>query len=139
MNELNPLEERLHSWKPRLPSPRLRQHLFNRDQVAPLPLAASDALLTVLRRCLAPVSAAMLLAFVLVHQREPQFLSLSQTRGGAALAVAAFSNQFYAAYLPADLHSYLNASDARFGWTNGEAFPSSSRSLSHAGTNHLRW
>jgi hypothetical protein len=87
---------------------------------------------------LTPATAALLLVFMVANQRGAHLLPLSDETAGPSLASAAFSNQFYAAYLPSGWHSYLNAW-TRLGWTNDGALPSSISSFPRTGTNHLRW
>jgi hypothetical protein len=82
----------------------------------------------------------MVLFCLLVSQRTPQFFTMSRGDTPVSLAVAAFSNQFYAAYLPASGHSQQNAwQHTRIGWTNDGTIASSMGFFPRAGTNHARW
>jgi hypothetical protein len=93
----------------------------------------------VMGRLLAPAAAGLMLALVGLQSRPSGLLPLVESGPGASLAVAAFSNQFYAAYLPATHHSQQNASHpARLEWTNEGSFRSSVASFSRMATNHLR-
>jgi hypothetical protein len=90
-------------------------------------------------RWLTPATVALMLVFMVANQRTAPFGGLGEG-APAPLLIAGLSNQFYAAYVPAGWHSYLNAWPApRLGWTNEEAFGSSNRSFPRTGTNHLRW
>src|SRR5688572_6374659 len=104
MNEMNPLETQLRSWKPRRPSARLEQRLFPRPQPAQQP--AQRAL-----PWLAPAMACLLFATLALH---PPGTSLP---GSQPLMAVILSNQSYAAYLPGSFQREQNRWDT-FEWTN---------------------
>jgi hypothetical protein len=134
MNEWNPIENWLRHWRPRPPAPRIRARLF-----APAAPATAATWATV-ARWLTPATALVMLFGLLVSQRTPQFFTMSKADTPVSLAAAAFSNQFYAAYLPASGHSYQNAwPDTKIRWTNDGHLASSMGLFPRVGTNRARW
>ncbi len=137
MSDWNLVENSMRSWTPRAPSPKVRARLF--PQVIPATEGPTGLWWACLTRGLAPVAAAAMVCLMAISPRESELLPL---HGGnsASFAMAALSNQFYAAYIPASLHSRFNASpETRFGWTNEHGFRSSTRFFPQLGTNHLLW
>jgi len=138
MNDWNPIENRLREWRPRQPAPRIRARLFP-PAATPAAPAAAPTWATV-ARWLTPATALVMLLCLLVSLRTPQFFTVSRADAPVSLAVAAFSNQFYAAYLPASGHSRQNAwRDPRIDWTNDGHLASSMGLFPRVGTNHARW
>jgi len=56
--------------------------------------------------------------------RSPEGIAMAAAGGSRSLLAAAFSNQFYAAYLPAVDHSPHNQSTTKMRWTNVHTPPS---------------
>jgi len=138
MSEWNPIENRLRQWRPRQPAPRIRARLFPPAATAAVPATAPTW--PAVARWLTPATACLMLFCLLVSQRTPQFFTVSRADAPVSLAVAAFSNQFYAAYLPASGHSHQNAwQDAGIRWTNDGHLASSTGLFSRLGTNRARW
>jgi len=137
MNDWNLIENRMESWTPRAPSPRVKARLF--PQEAPASNGPASRWWVCLTRGLVPVGAAAMVCLMVISPRESELLPLRGS-SSAAFAMAALSNQFYAAYIPASLHSRLNASpETRFGWTNEDGFRSSTRFFPQVGTNQALW
>ena len=105
MNEMNPLENQLRSWKPRPPSARLEHLLFSR----PAPARRRPVGRTPMP-WLAPAMACMVLATLALNPRG------SSLPGGQPL-LAVLSNQNYAPYLPGSFQPEQNRWDT-FEWTN---------------------
>jgi hypothetical protein len=106
-NETN-LENRLRSWQPRQPSPRLKRQLF--------PLASRNEIREVWLRCLAPAVACLFLAVTIIHQ-EPGLSASS--RQAQFSSTGASSNLNYAAVFPKQHTTDQNeVSHASFEWTN---------------------
>ena len=129
----NQIEAHLRSWTLRAPSLTLRTRLFPpaaiRPQTAPgdfrHPMAA----------WLIGAAACWLFSLALVDTPAPDALALHSRTPARVLVAAALSNQFYAAYLPAD-HSLWNVSrPTRLRWTNSDAWPSSTAFGPGTGTN----
>lgn len=138
MNDWNPLENWLRGWQPRRPAPEIRARLFNSAATAAAP--APPAPWATLARWLAPATAFLMLLCLLIGQGTPQLFTMSRADTPVSLAVAAFSNQLYAAYLPASGHSQHNAwQDMRIAWTNDDRLPLSTGFFPRVGTNHARW
>src|SRR5574339_256508 len=106
MNEMNPLETQLRSWKPRRPSARLERLLFAR----PAPVRSLTAN-RVPMPWLAPAMACLVLATLALNPRG------SSLPGGQPLLGVILSNQSYAAYLPGSFQPEQNRWDT-FEWTN---------------------
>jgi hypothetical protein len=138
MNEWNPVENWLREWRPRRPAPRIRARLFPPAATAAAP--ATAATWANVARWLTPATALAMLFCLLVSQRTHQFFTMSKADTPVSLAAAAFSNQFYAAYLPASGHSQQNAwPDTKIRWTNDGHLASSMGLFPRVGTNHARW
>lgn len=103
MNEWNQLENQLHSWIPRGPSPKLKSTLF--PEIAEEAVAVPGAL-GAKWAWLAPVMGCFLVLMVL-SGRGGHLSYLSPRRSTNWLAMVA-SNQSYAAYIVADFHSEQN-------------------------------
>lgn len=85
------------------------------------------------------MSVGLLMTGLLYCQHGPDGFTLASGSASRMFLAAAFSNQFYAAYLPAVDHSWQNQSPAtRMSWTNREASSSSTRFFPEAGTNEIR-
>ena len=134
MNHLNAFENRLRGWRPRPPSPRLKARLFPADPSPP----AGDRLLPGLLGHWSPVAIGLLMTGLLFCQRGPGGLDLGPGNPSRTLLAAAFSNQFYAAYLPDVDHSWQNHSTAsRMRWASAGDASSSNRSYAQPGTNQI--
>lgn len=102
------LENQLHSWQPRQPSPRLKRRLF--------PSANARELREVWLRCLAPAVACLFLAVTIIHQ-EPELSARSRQPRFAAQMVS--SNLSYANLFPKEHTTDQNDfAPSRFEWTN---------------------
>jgi len=138
MDEWNVLETRLRGWRPRPPAFGIRARLFGSAAAAAEPAPAQTW--AALARWLTPATACLMLFCLLVNQGTPRLFTLSGADSPVSLATAAFSNQFYAAYLPASGHSQHNAwPDTRIGWTNDDRLASSISFFPRVGTNSARW
>jgi hypothetical protein len=86
-----------------------------------------------------PVTIGLVLTGLLWCNRGPEGFPLAATGAASGnLLAAAFSNQFYAAYLPAVDHSSQNHSPApRLRWTNEEAPSSTMRFFAQPRTNQI--
>jgi len=132
----NSLLNTLRSWQPRAPSPGLEQRLFRHPSAVAAGRPAGEARWHAAARSLMPAVAACLLGLILLGPRLPHDGEVRGFARGRSSAIAALSNQFYAAYLPAPLHSHQNASPApRIGWTNSRASSTSTASFFRLGTN----
>lgn len=91
-------------------------------------------------RRLAPISAAACLAILIIGPKATTAVGLDAINDPATFAMAAFSNQFYAAYLPTVDHSVRNNSTAfsPTGPCHSLDAARGTSSLSMA-TNDLRW
>ena len=124
-NEIEPLEARLRSWVPRRPSARVEKRLFGPKVEAAEPRGRFRV------SWLAPVTAAVLLTFVLVRQHEGQALS------GAAstnwMVAMMLSNRSVSAYSPVSYTIEQNRlPEETFEWTISGASTSSIAPLSSA-------
>ena len=93
MDEMNPLENQLQSWKPRRPSPRIARRLFGPAQKASARLARRAGAWN----WLSPVAACALTMLVAVHtaNRAPGRLAVGSNAtifASIALNAASFSN-----------------------------------------------
>ena len=123
--EMTELEQQLRSWAPRPPSANLERRLFDRR-------AATESTPPTFRLAwLAPVTAAMLVACLVVNQRGNAVTPISG--GSQGMVAMILSNQSAAAYLPGSFGREQNGlrNDA-FEWTNGNGSMSSIRSFSRA-------
>ncbi len=118
------LETQLRSWTPRRPSAGLERRLFGRAVAAP---RASTHL-----GWLAPATACLLFAFVLVHQ--PGSGKPSRASQDGPLAAAILSNPGMAGNLTACLTGGQYRVEAAE-WTNGSIATSSNRAFAPPGRN----
>ena len=115
MNEMNPLETELSSWKPRPPSKRLERRLFRTGgEHRPLRLTLP---------WFAPAMAGCMMLMLMLNPHSGT--ALSGADNGPLVAMA-MSNQSYAAFLPGSFQREQNRWDT-FGWTNTGGFPSSNK------------
>ncbi len=105
-NETDRLENQLKSWKPLRPSAGLQESLFGSMDtlnVSVSPGNSKDAVkawLQPLARWLVPAAVCCLATLLSVTWRSPDVLGESGRQNGSMLALAAFTNQSLAAYLP---------------------------------------
>ena len=107
MNEMETLETRLRSWKPRQPSPSVKRRLFGSVE---LPLWQPA-----LMRILLPAAACLVLTVAALNPSHDVLRVVADPREVGAMSL---SNQSYAAYLPGSFQCEANRLDT-FGWTNG--------------------
>ncbi|MBM3878641.1 MAG: hypothetical protein FJ387_02825 [Verrucomicrobia bacterium] len=128
----------LSYWKARPPSPRLKARLFH-DTGCAAPTAGEDPGGRLLG-WLVPLTACLTVALLAGQARQPSGLSNPRRGAMSHLTLAAFSNQFYAAYLPPTGHSEINAARAaEMGWTSPGQSTSSMGLLPSMATNQLEW
>src|SRR5437879_5820336 len=123
MNDMKELEAQLRSWTPRRPSPAIERKLFRagrRRQHLPSSESAPSA---VRFAWLAPVTAALLLACIVLNQHGgPTPVGATNT----PMVAMIMSNQSAAAYLPGSFQNGQNIITANsFEWTNGSRSTSS--------------
>lgn len=107
-NDTTHLENQLRSWKPLKPSAGLRENLFGSMDASNAPPASSPgssrdavaAWLQPLSRWLVPAAVCCFASLLSVTWRSPDVLGESGRQNGSMLALAAFTNQSLAAYLP---------------------------------------
>jgi len=115
MNEMNGIETRLRSWRPRRPSAGLKERIFDVPLVNPHRTAW-------LLGWLAPATACAMVVLSVVNSGSG--ISGSISRDNPMVAVM-MSNQDYAAY--ASRSGENNPSAATFDWTNRSGSPSTMR------------
>ena len=109
------LENRLRSWKPRLPSPALKQRIFASTG---LPETVAEESYLPPWRWWAPVTALMIGALTILTGQLSTLHFQNRTPGNI-IATAALSQPDLVAYLPAAGHSEANAwPGTSFEWTN---------------------
>ena len=102
LNELDPLETQLQSWKPRRPSATLERRLFRRAARGPRPALVAG--------WLAPAAACLLLLGSLLNPQSAATLTGDPHSGGLLALIA--SNQSYASYLPGSFERTHNQLEA---------------------------
>jgi hypothetical protein len=114
MKEMDLLENRLRSWRPRRPSAALERRLF----AAPFDLMPKMAWLF---GSLVPAAACLLLTFSIFNSGNPGISMRHEPMVGMIL-----SNQNYAAYASDNFRNgQNNLSGVTFEWTNHNVSPSS--------------
>lgn len=122
----------MRGWKPRSPSPNLRNHLFPPPTATP---PTQSALHPILHHG-TPITLGLLAAFALLMPLDPTRLPSPTAGKPHPFLAAAFSNQFYAAYFPPVPHSHLNLqSSPNLGSTRSSLSTSSIPSLAVPQTN----
>ena len=115
-NEMNQLENRLHSWQPRRPSPKLKRRLF--------PSKAAHRSIALSLRWLAPAAACLLLALTIVNQDGR--LSTGSTRRDYMMMGMISNNLSATNFLPPSHAQGRNGVlPLSFEWTNLSDFTSS--------------
>lgn len=140
-NWTTPLEKQLGSWQPRRPSAEVKAAILAGRPAKAEPAEHGSLLeLGLALRRLAPVSVAACLAILIIGPKATTAVGLDAMNSPAAFAMAAFSNQFYAAYMPSVDHSVRNNSTAfsPSGPCRGLDAARGATPLSMA-TNDLRW
>lgn len=106
-NETAPLENQLKSWKPLKPSAELKESLFGSveapNATAPSYGSSRDAVaawLAPLSRWLAPAVVCCFATLLSGTWRSPDVQAESSRQSSSLLALAAFTNQSLATYLP---------------------------------------
>src|SRR5438093_120386 len=135
MNETNPLETQLRSWKPRRPSARLERKLFGRARRSARAVGdcgengargATRPTFPAFASLLAPAAACLIVATAALN--HPAAVPDAARADREALGAMSVSNQSYAAYLPGSFQLTANRLDT-FRWTNGGGFHSPMDSL----------
>jgi hypothetical protein len=118
-NEMNLLENRLHSWQPRRPSPRVKRRLFG-------PTAQREAI-TLSLRWIAPAAACLLLAFTILYQESafPNGTSARQPIIGLISSNLSYTNP----------QGHNSVAPPSFEWTNPGGFTSNISPFSPARMN----
>jgi len=111
MNEMNPVETQLASWKPRRPSPNLKRRIFRQRSANPSPRLG-------MLQWAAPVAACCLLTFLVLREGVDPLVSSAHP--------FATDQPSRAASIPPYDVGHVNAPFGnRFDWTNAGAFTSS--------------
>ncbi len=138
MNNHSQLEQWLRSLKPYGPSPELRRRLFDQGPTHPRTLPKKPATQPQPASWIVAAAACTLIVTGLSRSTTSEVLFWNPAGHTHSLATAAFSNQFYAAYLPGT-HSLWNPSlPTKLKWTNNESLPSSKSFGVHSKTNFSR-
>ena len=120
---MNLLENRLRSWQPRRPSPRVKRRLFG-------PTAQREAISLSLR-WFAPAAACLLLAFAMLNENSA--FSRVSSAGHPFIGVIS-SNFMYTNFLPGS-QGHNSVSPPSFEWTNPGGFTSNVSPFSPARMN----
>jgi uncharacterized membrane protein len=116
MNNLEHLENRLRSWKPRHPSPALKSRIFSSPAVVE-GVTEPESFLPPWRWW-APVTALTIAALTLLTGQF-SLLHVENRTSAGIVATAALNQPDLVAYLPAAGHSEANAwRGTSFEWTN---------------------
>ena|SRR5438132_13151735 len=132
MNEWNPLERQLRSWRPRRPSARLKARVFGQS-------VAIDRQRRLAFGWLAPATVCMLLLFITFSQRDGELTRLASASNQVPMMAVTLSNLSFAAYLPGSSVNDRNAvRPDTFEWTNHGHSPSSIPAFPQSRTNYLK-
>ena len=138
MNNHIQLEQWLRSLKLHGPSPELKRRLFDHTPPQPQPPSKRAATQPQLAAWIAAAAACALIVTGLSRPTTSEAFFWNPAGHTRSLATAAFSNQFYAAYLPGT-HSLWNPSlPTKLKWTNNQILPSTKSFGVHSKTNISR-
>ena len=134
MTDWNPMERQLRCWKPRSPSPRLKERLF--PSADPMIVEAPGAF-SGRWAWVAPVMGCFLALMAVSGSRTNQIGSLN-VHGSTDWLSAVTSNQSYAAYAAVGFHSEQNSlQQDPIEWTNSSRPAGQVGSVPLAKTNSL--
>ncbi len=132
MNEWNPLERQLRSWRPRRPSARLKARVFGQA-------VAIERERRLAFGWLAPATVCLLLFLVTFSQRNAELTRLASASNQVPMMALTLSNLSFAAYLPGSSVNDRNAvRPDTFEWTNHGRSPSSIPAFPQSRTNYLK-
>lgn len=124
-NEMNLLENRLRSWQPRRPSPKVKRRLFGST--------AQREAINLSLRWIAPAAACLMLAIAILNQ-ESAFSRGSSPRQPIVGVIC--SNFMYTNFLPGSRPQGHNSpAPVSFEWTNPGGFTSNISPFSPARVN----
>lgn len=122
---MNMLENRLRSWQPRRPSPKVKRRLFG--------ATAQRQAINLSLRWFAPAAACLLLAFAIMNE-NPAISGVSSARQPLIGLIS--SNFMYTNFLPGSRpQGHNSVAPASFEWTNPGGFTSNVSPFSPARIN----